>query len=182
MHVMHCDAQPDNFSRGIIVTELQKSSSCQTSCDPGLARGYDSRFVNMSVTNSLIDTQLLEGAIIGGALLGTAFLVAHGIFGKSAKSAGGRIAKVAIELQRKSFHMVGGCIICGVYHWGIKLGYMTSAYAPDVPKLLSPPPPPPLGDDSAEGHLAAFLTRARQCRLVLPSEERAGASSSPSPL
>jgi len=50
------------------------------------------------------------------------------IFGKRAKVAGGRTAKVFIELQRKSFHMIGGCILGSVYHYGVKYGALSSAY------------------------------------------------------
>lgn len=48
-----------------------------------------------------------------------------------AKAKGGRVAKIFVELQRKSFHMIGGCILGSVYHYGLKYGYLSSAYLGD---------------------------------------------------
>eukprot|EP00408_Alexandrium_pacificum_P016531 CAMPEP_0171201658 /NCGR_PEP_ID=MMETSP0790-20130122/24602_1 /TAXON_ID=2925 /ORGANISM="Alexandrium catenella, Strain OF101" /LENGTH=287 /DNA_ID=CAMNT_0011667061 /DNA_START=89 /DNA_END=953 /DNA_ORIENTATION=- len=79
------------------------------------------------LSNDLVDAGRLESMIFAGFICGASMLAVHRAFVGSAKQAGGRIEKVFVELQRKSFHMIGGCIICSVYHWGIKHGLLTSA-------------------------------------------------------
>ena len=86
----------------------------------------------MPLSNDMVSEARVEMAIIGAYGIGTFFLIFHMIFGKMAMAKGGRVAKVFIELQRKSFHMVGGCINCTLYHWGIKKGYLHSAYQGDA--------------------------------------------------
>jgi len=80
------------------------------------------------LSNDLISTEKVECGIIYAVLLGTSLLVFYKIFGDTAKNKGGRVHKVMVEFQRKSFHMIGGSGIGAIYHWGIKLGYLTSAF------------------------------------------------------
>ncbi|KAG2486064.1 hypothetical protein HYH03_015270 [Edaphochlamys debaryana] len=75
-----------------------------------------------------ISTEKIESALGYGAVLGTCFLLLNALFGKSAKKKGGRTGRVFVELQRKSFHMIGGCILAACYQWGMKWGYFTSAF------------------------------------------------------
>lgn len=84
--------------------------------------------------SSLLSTAHVINAMWGGAALGVGFSVVHKAFGAWGAKQGGRIAKVFIELQRKSFHMIGGCIICLFYHYGIVNGWITPAFgAPSHP-------------------------------------------------
>eukprot|EP00425_Heterocapsa_triquetra_P039170 CAMPEP_0195083988 /NCGR_PEP_ID=MMETSP0448-20130528/24774_1 /TAXON_ID=66468 /ORGANISM="Heterocapsa triquestra, Strain CCMP 448" /LENGTH=278 /DNA_ID=CAMNT_0040117251 /DNA_START=43 /DNA_END=875 /DNA_ORIENTATION=- len=80
------------------------------------------------LTNDIVSTERLETGILAGLTVGTAFLVLHGALGSTFRQWGPRPTKVCKELQRKSFHMIGGCLICAAYHWGIKHEYLTSAY------------------------------------------------------
>lgn len=84
------------------------------------------------LSNAMIPTDRVERVIFAGYGIGLFFLIFHLIFGKKAMSKGGRIAKVFVELQRKSFHMIGGCFNCSLYHWGLKKGYFYSAYSGDA--------------------------------------------------
>ena len=86
----------------------------------------------MTLNNRMLDTGKLEQLIFGGFILGGAMLLVHLGLGKAAKKAGGRIEKIFVEFQRKAFHMIGGCIICSCYHWGIKRQVIKSAFAPDA--------------------------------------------------
>ena len=86
--------------------------------------------------NSMIPAEKVEYAIYGGFIIGTCLMIIHMIFGKWAMSLGtketSRIHRVFIELQRKSFHMIGGCINCSMYYFGIKKGFLYSAYMGDA--------------------------------------------------
>lgn len=82
------------------------------------------------LSNALLVTSRIEGLIFVGFAFGGSLWAVHRAFGESAERAGGRVAKVFTELQRKSFHMIGGCIICATYHWGMKRGLLMSAYQP----------------------------------------------------
>jgi dolichol kinase len=84
---------------------------------------------------SSITTEKIELAIGLGFVIGTSFLVINALLGKWAKDTGGRIAKIFVEFERKSFHMIGGCLLASGYHWGMKKGYLTSAYMADKPKM-----------------------------------------------
>lgn len=88
------------------------------------------------------------GFICGGCLLGV-----HLAFGKAAKGKGGRIEKMFVEFQRKAFHMIGGCIICSCYHWGIKHKFIRSAFSPET-------------DSTAMDGGAAFLAISFVCWMV----------------
>eukprot|EP00281_Chroomonas_sp_CCMP1168_P020499 CAMPEP_0206233608 /NCGR_PEP_ID=MMETSP0047_2-20121206/12104_1 /ASSEMBLY_ACC=CAM_ASM_000192 /TAXON_ID=195065 /ORGANISM="Chroomonas mesostigmatica_cf, Strain CCMP1168" /LENGTH=297 /DNA_ID=CAMNT_0053657551 /DNA_START=123 /DNA_END=1016 /DNA_ORIENTATION=+ len=77
---------------------------------------------------SVLSTQSIVAAMWGGAALGVSFSLVHKAFGSWGARQGGKIAKVFIELQRKSFHMIGGCIICLFYHYGIQNRWITPAY------------------------------------------------------
>lgn len=79
------------------------------------------------LTNALIDVGRLEALIVGGFALGVGLLTVHRLL-RSTASPGTRWAKVLVELQRKSFHMVGGCLICSAYHWGVKRGHLAPAF------------------------------------------------------
>jgi dolichol kinase len=90
-----------------------------------------------------IQTEKIEQALGIGFIVGASFLILNAAFGKSAKKAGGRVAKVFIELQRKSFHMIGGCLLGSAYHWGIKSGVISSAYiSADAPQPKEGEPRP----------------------------------------
>eukprot|EP00933_Yihiella_yeosuensis_P052184 TRINITY_DN50196_c0_g1_i1.p1 TRINITY_DN50196_c0_g1~~TRINITY_DN50196_c0_g1_i1.p1 ORF type:complete len:309 (+),score=43.45 TRINITY_DN50196_c0_g1_i1:127-1053(+) len=90
----------------------------------------------MQIRNELLSAAKLEQSIYIGFVLGAAFLILNAIFGGSVRQHGSDVAKaVFVELQRKSFHMIGGCIICAAYHYGIKFRYLSSAYLPDSSKL-----------------------------------------------
>lgn len=67
---------------------------------------------------SLTSSTRIEYLIWGSMGLGVGFSVLQKTFGGWGAKQGGRTAKVFIELQRKSFHMIGGCIICLIYHYG----------------------------------------------------------------
>ena len=82
---------------------------------------------------SSISGERIEQALGFGFVIGTTFLVVNGVFGKWAKGIGGPIGRIFVELERKSFHMIGGCLLASVYHWGMKYGYLTSAYMADKP-------------------------------------------------
>lgn len=86
----------------------------------------------MLLSNALLSQKHVEKAIGGGFAVGVAFLILHRVFGKKAQNAGGKIAAIFVEIQRKSFHAIGGCIICAVYYYGLKHGIFTSAYLPDA--------------------------------------------------
>eukprot|EP00457_Paulinella_chromatophora_P007225 gb/GEZN01007246.1/.p1 GENE.gb/GEZN01007246.1/~~gb/GEZN01007246.1/.p1 ORF type:complete len:299 (-),score=53.69 gb/GEZN01007246.1/:353-1249(-) len=92
----------------------------------------------LTLTNDLISTEKLENSIFAGFLLGFFFFLLSALFGEKAKTWGPRTAKVWVELQRKSFHMIGGCLICTLYHWGIKNHYLTSAYLADAQDFSDP--------------------------------------------
>lgn len=85
-----------------------------------------------TLSNSMIPTERVEQVIYCGFLIGFALMITHILFGKKAIAKGGRIAKIFVEFQRKSFHMIGGCVNCSLYHWGIKKGYFHSAYMADA--------------------------------------------------
>lgn len=85
-----------------------------------------------TLSNSMIPTERVEQAIYFGFFLGFCLMIIHIIFGKKAIAKGGRVAKIFVEFQRKSFHMIGGCVNCSLYHWGIKKGYFHSAYMGDA--------------------------------------------------
>jgi len=86
------------------------------------------------LSNDMIPTEKVECAIYGGFIIGASLMLIHILFGKFAMSYGPthRIAKVFVEFQRKSFHMIGGCINCTLYYWGMKKGYLYSAYMGDA--------------------------------------------------
>jgi len=67
---------------------------------------------------SLMDNTRIEYLMWGCMGMGIGFSVLQKTFGGWGAKQGGRTAKVFIELQRKSFHMIGGCIICLIYHYG----------------------------------------------------------------
>ena len=67
---------------------------------------------------SLMHNTRLEYLMWGCMGMGIGFSVLQKTFGGWGAKQGGRTAKVFIELQRKSFHMIGGCIICLIYHYG----------------------------------------------------------------
>lgn len=105
------------------------------------------------LSNSMLDTQRLEQLIYGGFVCGGCLLVVHLIFGKAAKRTGGRIEKMFVEFQRKAFHMIGGCIICSCYHWGIKHKFIRPAFSPET-------------DSTAMDGGAAFLAASFVCWIV----------------
>eukprot|EP00727_Mastigamoeba_balamuthi_P000508 m51a1_g10454 hypothetical protein (305) ;mRNA; f:20393-21431 len=77
-----------------------------------------------------INQQRLEQAINIGFYVGTAFLLAHVVLARRpsvTRRPQSRAARLSIELQRKSFHMIGGCIMCAWYHYGLKWGFFSSA-------------------------------------------------------
>eukprot|EP00931_Biecheleriopsis_adriatica_P057081 TRINITY_DN33851_c0_g1_i2.p2 TRINITY_DN33851_c0_g1~~TRINITY_DN33851_c0_g1_i2.p2 ORF type:complete len:151 (+),score=32.55 TRINITY_DN33851_c0_g1_i2:35-487(+) len=78
---------------------------------------------------AMVDSRSIEHLILATSICGAGFLAIYVTFGKSAKQIGGRLEQVFVELQRKAFHMIGGCIICATYHWGIKSGLMVPAFA-----------------------------------------------------
>mmetsp|Transcript_17440 Transcript_17440/g.44274 ORF Transcript_17440/g.44274 Transcript_17440/m.44274 type:complete len:316 (+) Transcript_17440:86-1033(+) len=80
--------------------------------------------------DGLLDSARIEALILSGFVLGSFLLLVHGLCGRSFTQAGGRAAKVCVELQRKSFHMIGGCLVCATYHWGVKRGALTPAFPP----------------------------------------------------
>mmetsp|Transcript_41465 Transcript_41465/g.119534 ORF Transcript_41465/g.119534 Transcript_41465/m.119534 type:complete len:306 (-) Transcript_41465:171-1088(-) len=84
----------------------------------------------ITLNNNQLKTKRIEALIFFGYALGASLLAAHKTYGKQAEEMGGRIAKVFVEFQRKSFHMIGGCLICSWYHWGIKWGAMAPAFQP----------------------------------------------------
>lgn len=106
----------------------------------------------MTLLNSMLRTERLEELIYGGFILGASLLVVHLALGKWAKRQGGRVEKIFVELQRKAFHMIGGCIICSLYHWGIKRKFLRSAFAPE--------------DGAAMDAGAAFLAASFVCWMV----------------
>jgi len=87
--------------------------------------------MSSALKNEMLDTGKIETLIFGGFCIGGSLLITHLVFGKSAKKAGGRVEKVFVEFQRKAFHMIGGCIICLCYHWGIKRQVLKPAYLGD---------------------------------------------------
>ena len=118
--------------------------------------------MSSALTNEMLDTGRVEQLILGGFCIGGGLLITHLVFGKSANKAGGRVEKVFVEFQRKAFHMIGGCIICSCYHWGIKYNVLKPAFAPP-------------GDSKAMDAGAAFLAISLICwvieasRLCVPS-------------
>lgn len=97
------------------------------------------------LSNALVQTDRIEQMIFGGFICGASLLVVHAAFSSLARRVGGRTARVFVELQRKSFHMLGGCLICAMYHWGIKQGVLKPAFVevgttvPDVAAGTSEP-------------------------------------------
>jgi dolichol kinase len=87
------------------------------------------------LSKEMISNERLECAIYAGFIIGSTLMLIHIIFGKLALAQGtkenSRIHRVFIEFQRKSFHMIGGCINCSLYHWGMKKGLLYSAYMGD---------------------------------------------------
>lgn len=71
-----------------------------------------------STMASLMNNTRIEYLMWGCMGMGIGFSVLQKTFGGWGAKQGGRTAKVFIELQRKSFHMIGGCIICLIYHYG----------------------------------------------------------------
>lgn len=86
--------------------------------------------VGARLSNSLLDSGRIETLIYFGFACGAVFLAVYRAFGKSVLHAGGMMAKVFAELQRKAFHMIGGCIICSLYHFGLKYRLLLPAFAP----------------------------------------------------
>jgi hypothetical protein len=117
------------------------------------------------LSNDMVQSEHVEKAIFGGYIIGSVLLILHFIFGKKAMDIGGRVAKVFVEFQRKSFHMIGGCVLCSLYHWGLKYGYLGSAYMGDA--TVHPEGAHPL--DAASAFIAAcficWITEA--ARLML---------------
>eukprot|EP00808_Paulinella_micropora_P014806 g4375.t1 len=83
------------------------------------------------LSNDLLSTTRVELCIGFGFLLGVSFLVVHGTYGKK-DGWGERMQKVFVELQRKSFHIIGGCLIASIYHFGVKFKLLSSAYLADT--------------------------------------------------
>jgi|EP00670_Eutreptiella_braarudii_P006435 dolichol kinase len=75
---------------------------------------------------SAVSTAHLEVALFGAFVLGATLIVLHSKI--KDPSSVGLPPLVLKEFQRKSFHMIGGCIICSTYHFGQKWGWMTSAH------------------------------------------------------
>jgi len=124
--------------------------------------------------NDLLDASRIEYLIWGGFACGGLLLSVHGLLGQSARQTGGRTAKVFVELQRKSFHMIGGCIICSVYHYGIKFGVMAPAFDPNH---LNSPTEAKLADrplDAGIVFIAACLAvwMLEASRILIPAVQR----------
>jgi dolichol kinase len=113
-------------------------------------------------------TEKVEQAIKIGYLVGSSFLVLNGLFGKSAKKMGGRVEKVFIELQRKSFHMIGGCLLATAYHWGMKLGYLSSAYITADTSASKSKDPRPFDGGAAFLSLCFIVWFVEFARLQIP--------------
>lgn len=96
-----------------------------------------SRAADGLLSNALVDTARIERMILGGFIFGGCLLAVHRAFGRFAMRAGGRPARVFVELQRKAFHMMGGCLICAAYHWGMKHGFLAPAFG--VPSVAAGP-------------------------------------------
>ena len=121
--------------------------------------------MSSALKNEMLDTGKIETLIFGGFCIGGSLLITHLVFGKSAKKAGGRVEKVFVEFQRKAFHMIGGCIICVCYHWGIKHQVLKPAYLGDSESTAS------TGMDAGAAFLAVSLVCwvIEAARLCVPS-------------
>eukprot|EP00930_Biecheleria_cincta_P052581 TRINITY_DN37834_c0_g1_i1.p1 TRINITY_DN37834_c0_g1~~TRINITY_DN37834_c0_g1_i1.p1 ORF type:complete len:308 (-),score=40.87 TRINITY_DN37834_c0_g1_i1:22-945(-) len=84
----------------------------------------------------LLSSHCIEQAIAFGLICGTVCLALHAVCGRCACRAGGRLGDLFVEIQRKSFHIIGGCILSAVYHFGLKYGYLRSAYLPEAESSL----------------------------------------------
>lgn len=82
-------------------------------------------------SKTVIGDEQIEKGVTFALCLGGTLLLTYSLFGREAKRRGGRVEKVFVELQRKSFHMVGGGALCASYHWGMKYGYLSSAFRVD---------------------------------------------------
>ncbi len=123
-----------------------------------------------TLSNDMVPTDHVDKAIYGAFILGFFFLFLHMLFGKKALAIGGRTGKVFIELQRKSFHMIGGCINCSLYHFGLKAGWFHSAYMGDA--VATNPEGNRLDAAAAfvAGCLAVWVLEAS--RLMIPCVQR----------
>lgn len=75
-----------------------------------------------------IDESRLEQAIWLGAAIGFFMLMIHVFFGQAGRaSRSPKVVKVSIEIQRKSFHIIGGCFLAASYFYSIRFGLVTSA-------------------------------------------------------
>uniref|UniRef100_A0A0G4HCC6 Dolichol kinase n=1 Tax=Chromera velia CCMP2878 TaxID=1169474 RepID=A0A0G4HCC6_9ALVE len=83
----------------------------------------------MASLEEIVDGSALEFSLGFLLVAGLVFVAArHGIVASIDEGDGnavsGKTARLAAELQRKSFHMIGGIAICAVYHFGIKHGFL----------------------------------------------------------
>jgi len=123
------------------------------------------------LSNTLVDTSRIEFLIQAGFVCGACMLVTHSLFSPAAKKSGGRVEKVFVEIQRKSFHMIGGCIICAAYHWGLKHGYLISAYrSASMPAVGSGSNAMDAGAAFLAVSLATWMLEAS--RLMIPAVQR----------
>lgn len=83
------------------------------------------------MTGWMLSTLRLEHCILLGLCLGLLFIVWASRMGSWAQTRGGRAAKAVIELRRKSFHMLGGCILVAAFHFGLQSGILSPAYLGD---------------------------------------------------
>lgn len=122
------------------------------------------------LSNDMIPPERVEHVIFAGYGIGFFFLFIHLLFGKKAMAIGGRVAKVFVEFQRKSFHMIGGCFNCSLYHWGMKFGVFHSGYSGDA--VATNP------DGKRVDAAAAFLSGCiaiwflEASRLMIPAVQR----------
>eukprot|EP00727_Mastigamoeba_balamuthi_P004132 m51a1_g13716 hypothetical protein (309) ;mRNA; f:98268-99194 len=104
----------------------------------------------MSTTVAEINAERLEQAVFIGWGVGLGFLLFHAVFGGAARRAGGRTSRVFVELQRKSFHILGGTILASSYHWGIKWGFLSSGCLYEIPRTQ------PAGQRPLDGAVACL--------------------------
>ena len=57
---------------------------------------------------AMMSSQRIEYLMWGCMGLGVTLSILHKVCGSRAAHAGGKVAKVFVEFQRKSFHMIGG--------------------------------------------------------------------------
>eukprot|EP00928_Gymnodinium_smaydae_P058325 TRINITY_DN41529_c0_g1_i1.p1 TRINITY_DN41529_c0_g1~~TRINITY_DN41529_c0_g1_i1.p1 ORF type:complete len:306 (-),score=74.65 TRINITY_DN41529_c0_g1_i1:199-1116(-) len=126
--------------------------------------------------NELLAGDRMEALILMGFAAGATFLILHRLLARFALNADGRLAAVTRELQRKSFHILGGCIICSVYLWGVKWGVLSPAYhsgsLPGTQAADVPPGSAPL--DAGLCFLAACFVSwsIEAARLLLPAVQK----------